>query len=193
MSATCNTCGSALEGAQRYCVGCGSRNSNAADPAAAHLATATRDSRLVSTARKSGTKRGFSPLVGLLVLAIPLALAAGILIGKGNGDDELLQALKNRPAPVVNVSGTGSVDAGAVTKAKPAAGKVLATSAGGAIHDLATYVPSPAKKASDIKQIKSCMRLKGTAYLQCQKNFSDIVGTGPGGGGNDGAPTGQGD
>jgi hypothetical protein len=137
-----------------------------------------------------------------LLLAIPLALAIGVLIGQGAGnDDELLKALKNQPAPVVQV-GSGGTSVVSAAESAPQAAKqarrrtvrrVLAQSSSGPIHDVATYVPSEEQVVSDRRQIAMCQRLKGTAYLQCQKLMGDVVTTGRPTGGNDGAPSGQGD
>lgn len=195
----CNTCSATLEADQRYCVACGTRNPVAADPAASHLASATRDSRLVTSARAGTGGRRNSPWTVALLLAVPLALALGLLIGRGGNDDALLKAIQNQPAPVVRV-GSGA-EAGATTgaaaqeRSRKVVRRVLAQSAAGPIEDLTTYTPSGAKKASDIKAIKRCQTKKGVSYLQCQKTLPDIVGTGPatGGGGDDGGPTGSGD
>ena len=202
MTITCNTCARALDSDQRYCVSCGSRNPTAHDPAASHLASATRDSRRVAAAKAGGVGVGRSPLMAALLLAIPLALALGVLIGQGSGsDDELLKALKNQPAPVVQV-GAGAGAAVRADQSSPQAAKaaprktvrrVLAQSSSGPVHDVATYAPSKQQVASDRQQVKACQQLKGTAYLHCQKNLGDIVALGPSTGGNDGAASGQGD
>lgn len=196
----CNTCSATLESNQRYCVACGTRNPVAADPAASHLASATRDSRLVGSARAGAGGRRNSPWTVALLVAVPLALALGLLIGRGGNDDDLLKAIQNQPAPVVRVGSGAAIEAaasgaGAQARSRKVVRKVLAQSAAGPIEDLTSYTPSPAKKASDIKAIKRCQSKKGVSYLQCQKTLPDIVGTGPatGGGGDDGGPTGSGD
>ena len=197
----CNTCSATLAAEQRYCVTCGARNPVAADPAASHLASATRDSRMVAAARRTGATKRKTPLVAALLVGLPLALAVGVLLGRGSADDELAKALRNRPAPIVQVGGGGAAASTAaggssstaqVAPVRRTVTKVLAQSGAGPINDVISYRPSASKKASDISKVKQCARLKGTAYLQCGKTLPDIVGTGTGGG-SDGAPSGSGD
>ena len=118
----CEQCEAPVEANQRYCVVCGMHRRHVHDPAARFLADATARSR--SSARiargPAGPQRRSPGLALALVLAaIPLAVAAGVLIG-GRGDNsnsKLLAALRAQKPPVVNVSGGGGTanDAAAAT------------------------------------------------------------------------------
>jgi hypothetical protein len=112
---TCEQCGAPVDANQRYCVVCGTRRTHVYDPAARFLADATSRSRSASrVARGPVAPKRRSPGLGLaLVLAaIPLAVAAGVLIG-GRGDNsntKLLAALHAQKATVVNVEGDGAAN-----------------------------------------------------------------------------------
>lgn len=128
---TCEQCGAPVDGNQRYCVVCGTRRTRVYDPAARFLADATSRSRSASrVARGPVARKRRSPGLGLaLVLAaIPLAVAAGVLIG-GRGDNsntKLLAALRAQKATVVNVEGGGTTS-GAMTASTTGAAAAAAT------------------------------------------------------------------
>jgi len=116
---TCEHCEAPVEAAQRYCVVCGARRKHVHDPAARFLAAASSRSRqppravvgLAGVGVAGVGRRGGSGLVvALAVAAIPLAVAAGLLIGRhGNSvPNSLLAALRAEKPPVVNVSAGGA-------------------------------------------------------------------------------------
>ena len=127
---TCEQCAAPVEADQRYCVVCGTHRRHVYDPAARFLADATSRSRSASRiARGPVAPKRRSPGLGLaLVLAaIPLAVAAGVLIG-GRGNDansKLLAALRAQKPTVVNLEGGRT--AGAATTTAGAAGTGGAT------------------------------------------------------------------
>jgi hypothetical protein len=129
---TCEQCHAPVEANQRYCVVCGTRRRHVYDPAARFLSDATGRSRSAArVARRPAapTRRSPGLAIALVLAAIPLAVAAGVLIG-GHGDDsstKLLAALRAQKATVVNVNGGGATS-GAVT-AGTAGGGATATPA----------------------------------------------------------------
>jgi hypothetical protein len=115
---TCEHCQAPVESTQRYCVVCGTRRRHVRDPAVRFLTEAGSRSRVRTGSRAPRHARRPSSGLGLaLVLAaIPLAVAAGVLIGRpGQGSDsKLLAALRAQKPTVVNVGGgqSGSTTAG---------------------------------------------------------------------------------
>jgi hypothetical protein len=114
---TCEQCQSPVEAAQRYCVVCGTRRKHVYDPAARFLSEATgrtRSSRVVRTASRPPRRTAGLGLV-LALVAIPLAVAVGVLIARSgnNVNNKLLAALRAEKPPVVNVNGGGSTSGAA--------------------------------------------------------------------------------
>jgi hypothetical protein len=115
----CDQCGAPVDAAQRYCVVCGTRRKHAYDPAAQFLSGATSRARAAATSvRSSGARRrrSFGLGTAAVLAAIPLAVAAGVLVGRsGNSaDQKLLAALRAQKPTVVNV-GQASDTAAATT------------------------------------------------------------------------------
>lgn len=116
----CDDCGAPLDERQRYCVACGARRRHADDPAARFLAAATRRRRSSPVGAPAATGaaahgRRSAPLtIAAAIAAIPLALGAGVLIGRssGGGDGKLIAALRAEKAPVIEYAGTGGAPAG---------------------------------------------------------------------------------
>jgi hypothetical protein len=101
--ATCEECGAPLDEKQRYCVSCGARRRDKGGPAVQYFANAGRRSR-----RGGGKATGASGARAAAVLffvVLPIAVAIGVLVGKGNGNDnqDIADAIKNLQA-----GGTGS-------------------------------------------------------------------------------------
>lgn len=94
--AHCEECGSPLDEKQRYCVSCGSRRRDSGGPAVQYFASAGRRTRR-PPGRGSGSSGARAAAVLFFVL-LPIAVAIGVLVGKGNGandDQQLADALKN--------------------------------------------------------------------------------------------------
>ncbi len=118
----CDDCGAPLDERQRYCVACGARHRHADDPAARFFAQATRRRRAsgalpAGTARTAAAGRGrrSAPLgIAAAIAVVPLALGAGVLIGRssGGGDGKLIAALRAEKAPVIEYAGGGGAPAG---------------------------------------------------------------------------------
>jgi hypothetical protein len=95
--AHCEECGAPLDEKQRYCVSCGARRRDANAPTSRYFATAARRNR-----RGSGRAAGSSGARAAAVLffvVLPIAVAIGVLVGKGNdggnNDQQLAEALKS--------------------------------------------------------------------------------------------------
>jgi hypothetical protein len=107
---TCEHCHAPVDANQRYCVECGTHRKHVYDPAARFHAQATSGSR--AAARNAGRRaaprqRSYGLGLALLLAAIPLAVAVGIMIGRP-GDSvngKLLAALRAQKPTVVNVGG----------------------------------------------------------------------------------------
>lgn len=129
---TCEQCEAPVDASQRYCVVCGTRRRHVYDPAARFLGQATSRSRgAASVARAADRPRRRSAGLGLalVIAAVPLAAAAGVLIG-GSGNDtnsQLLAALRAQRPTVVNVSGGGGASSGATTATSGATTGAAAT------------------------------------------------------------------
>src|SRR3954452_5820891 len=104
-----------LDRQQRYCINCGARRGDAANPTSRYFAAASRRRRALGT-RPAGTRSVASraAIVGFFVF-LPVAVAAGVLVGRSgmNSDNgavqEALNALRNQPAPpAASASGTST-------------------------------------------------------------------------------------
>jgi hypothetical protein len=113
----CAECGVALERQQRYCVNCGARRADAANPASRYLAVATRRRQVAGTGVQTRTPQGSGTRVAAVAFfaLLPIAVAIGVLVGRGGGssDADLLDALRNQTATAdtgsgMNVSETSS-------------------------------------------------------------------------------------
>jgi len=101
--ATCEECGAPLDEKQRYCVSCGARRRDKSGPAVQYFANAGRRRR--GPGKAAGTSGARAAAV-LFFVVLPIAVAIGVLVGKGNGsnnDQKIADAIKNLQA-----GGTGS-------------------------------------------------------------------------------------
>src|SRR4051794_24196622 len=124
----CEGCGAPLDQQQRYCVHCGTRRPDVDDPALTWMAA--RKERLPATQGPPAQPPARNPLAlsALALVLLPIVAAAGVLVGRGGGNDpvdpRLLQALRSQKAPVVKV---GDVAAGGTTAAATTAKKTKAS------------------------------------------------------------------
>jgi hypothetical protein len=127
----CEQCEAPVEANQRYCVVCGTHRRHVHDPAARFLSDATSRSRSAARGARvpnPPTRRSPGLALALVLAAIPLAVAAGVLIG-GRGDDsngKLLAALRAQKPTVVNVSGGGAAN-GTATASTAGSSRAAAT------------------------------------------------------------------
>src|SRR4051794_6736856 len=92
---TCEECGAPMDEKQRYCVSCGARRRDKGGPAVQYFANAGKRGR-----RGPGKANGASGARAAAVLffvVLPIAVAIGVLVGKGNGSDneKIADAIKN--------------------------------------------------------------------------------------------------
>jgi hypothetical protein len=101
--ATCEECGAPLDEKQRYCVSCGARRRDKGGPAVQYFANAGRRGRR-GGGKAAGTSGARAAAV-LFFVVLPIAVAIGVLVGKGNGNDnkDLADAIASLKA-----GGTGS-------------------------------------------------------------------------------------
>jgi hypothetical protein len=117
---TCEQCHAPVDVHQRYCVECGTHRRHVYDPAARFLSGATSRSRAAARSARGPVghqRRAPGLALALALAAIPLAVAAGLLIGGGgdNSNSKLLAALRAQKPTVVNVAGGGAAASGAST------------------------------------------------------------------------------
>jgi hypothetical protein len=98
--ASCEECGAPLDEKQRYCVSCGARRRDKGGPADQYFANAGRRGKR-GTARGQGSSGARAAAV-LFFVVLPIAVAIGVLVGKGNdggnNDQQLADALKTLQA-----------------------------------------------------------------------------------------------
>jgi hypothetical protein len=105
----CEHCAAPVETTQRYCVVCGTRRKHVYDPSARYLSSATSLARAQRTPVRvaSPRRRSFGLGAAAILVAIPLAVAAGVLVGRAgtSSDGSLIAALKAQKPTVVSVGG----------------------------------------------------------------------------------------
>jgi hypothetical protein len=109
----CAECGAPLERQQRYCVNCGARRADAANPASRYLAVATRRRQATATGARTQPPQGSGTRVAAVAFfaLLPLAVAIGVLVGRSGHDDSgLVDALRNQTATAATGSGTNVAD-----------------------------------------------------------------------------------
>jgi hypothetical protein len=102
--AACEECGAPMDDHQRYCINCAARRKDTGGPAVQYFAGSSRRVRRASGAASAQASGGRAAAVIFLIL-LPIAVAVGVLVGKGGKDDnsdELLAAIQG-----IN-SGTGT-------------------------------------------------------------------------------------
>lgn len=204
----CDECGSPLDAQQRYCVECGARRGNGANPASRYFATMSKRARRPVTGPPKRPPASRAAAVGFFAL-LPIAVALGVVVGRSDsgGSDEaaLLKALKQSetqttasaggPASEQPVAASGK--AGAKAKAKGAAkkskaekklesegGKVVAETDNGTVHQVTGYKPTKAKEEADTKIVEENPEQTGQNYIKAQQNLPDVVVVGGEGGGS---------
>jgi hypothetical protein len=109
----CTECGAPLERQQRYCVNCGARRADAANPASRYLAVATRRRQATATGAWTQPPQGSGTRVAAVAFfaLLPLAVAIGVLVGRSGHDDSgLVDALRSQTATAATGAGTNVAD-----------------------------------------------------------------------------------
>jgi hypothetical protein len=107
----CEHCQAPVDRDQRYCVRCGARQSHARNPATSYFAAAARSRRTGGSGQRPEGRALRGPVFAVLLVLLPLAVALGVLVGRGNGgnnDSKLIAALEKQQ-PAVASTGTGAV------------------------------------------------------------------------------------
>jgi hypothetical protein len=197
----CEECGAAMDPQQRYCVNCAARRGNGANPASRYFATMSKRARRPlarPAAKQSPTSRAAA--VAFFAL-LPLAVALGIVVGRsGSGGDDnsdaLLQALRERPTATATAGTATATTAKAKKDAKKGgakgkgAGKVVAHTENGDVHEVANFEASAEKEAEDTKLVEENPEQTGENYIKAQQNLPDVIVVGGEGGGSVPAPSG---
>jgi hypothetical protein len=205
----CDECGSPLDAQQRYCVECGARRGNGANPASRYFATMSKRARRPATTPPKRLPASRAAAVGFFAL-LPIAVALGVVVGRSDsgGSDEaaLLRALKQSetqatagtgsPATEQPVAATGKAGAkakanqGGAKKSKAEkkleseGGKVVAKTQNGTVHQVTGYKPTKAKEEEDTKIVEENPEQTGQNYIKAQQNLPDVVVVGGEGGGS---------
>jgi hypothetical protein len=200
----CESCGSALDDQQRYCVHCGTRRPDIEEPALAWMAA--RKARVAAPTAPVSPPRNPLALPAILLLLLPVVAAVGVIAGRGGSDPvdpRVLQALRSQKAPIVKVGAVaGATATKAPARAKKTAktgkrdssgAKVLGKTRYGVAHQITGFKPTKAKVESDRKLVQGINKSIGKNYLQAQKNLPDTIVVPTGTGGNSQGAQGRGD
>jgi hypothetical protein len=185
----CEECGAPLDPQQRYCVNCGARRGNGANPASRYFAAMSKKARrpLVRPAAKTGP--GSRAAAVAFFALLPIAVALGVVVGRGGsgeGDNEaLLQALRQQEAALTNTGGATTSAASADQKSKKQrkaekaaakdGGKVIATTANGPVHQVTGFKASKEKTEEDTQLVEENPEQTGENYIKAQQNLPDVT------------------
>jgi hypothetical protein len=208
----CEECGAQLDAQQRYCVECGARRGNGANPASRYFATMSKRARRPATGPPRRPPASRAAAVGFFAL-LPIAVALGVVVGRSDsgGSDEaaLLKALKNGEAQAATAAaGAGATGQPTASTQKPNAkakkanaknskaekelegegGKVVEKTKNGTVHQVTGYKATKQKEEEDTKIVEENPEQTGSNYIKAQQNLPDVVVVG-GEGGSGGAET----
>ena len=187
----CEECGAALDAQQRYCVNCGARRGNGANPSSRYFAAMSKKARR-PLARPPAKAGGGSRAAAVAFFALlPIAVALGVVVGRngsdGNDNEALLQALRQQEAAVASTDAgaAATAAAGAGAKGKNAAkagkatakdgGKVVATTANGPVHQVTGFKASEKKTQEDTQIVAENPEQTGENYIKAQQNLPDVT------------------
>jgi hypothetical protein len=199
----CEECGAPLDPQQRYCVECAARRGNGANPSSRYFAQMSKRARRpVARPAVKAAPGSRAAAVGFFAL-LPIAVAIGVVVGRGGSDggenEALLEALRNQNAAVAGVSAAGA--GGTVAKANDGkskqggkaaskgAGKVVAKTSNGTVHQVTGFKPSATKTAEDTKLVEDNVEQTGSNYVKAQQNLPDVIVVGGDPGSAPAAPT----
>jgi len=203
----CEECGSPLDAQQRYCVECGARRGNGANPASRYFATMSKRARRPLTGPPKRPPASRAAAVGFFAL-LPIAVALGVVVGRSGSDSgneaALLKALKSSEAQQQTAS-TGSATEQPTASAKKQAqkgkggakkskaqkknesegGKALEQTKNGTVHQVTGYKATKKKEEEDTKIVEENPEQTGENYIKAQQNLPDVVVVGGEGGGSE--------
>lgn len=184
----CEECGASLDPQQRYCVECAARRGNGANPSSRYFAAMSKRARrpLARPAAKAAPSSR-AAAVGFFAL-LPIAVAIGVVVGRSGSDgsenEALLEALRNQNAAVASTSAaapattTAKAKKGNSKQAKAAtkgAGKVVAKTSNGTVHQVTGFKPSAQKTEEDTKLVEGNVKQTGSTYIKAQQNLPDVI------------------
>jgi hypothetical protein len=184
----CEECGAPLDPQQRYCVNCAARRGNGANPSSRYFAAMSKKARrpLSRPPQKSGP--GSRAAAVAFFALLPIAVALGVVVGRGDGGGEdneaLLQALRNSEAQTASTAaGTpGATTAKAKSKkagkgkaGKQDGGKVVAQTKNGEVHSVTSFEASDEKIEEDTQIVAENPEQTGDNYIKAQQNLPDVV------------------
>jgi len=194
----CEECGAPMDPQQRYCVNCAARRGNGANPSSRYFAMVSKRSRrpLVPPAEAKKDQTSRAAAVGFFAL-LPIAVALGVMVGHsgsgGDGNEALLQALRERQATAAGTAGAATTGTAATAKAKAKTAsakksgkpeeKVVAHTENGDVHEVANFNASQEKEAEDTKLVEENPEQTGENYIKAQQNLPDVIVVGGEGGG----------
>jgi hypothetical protein len=117
---SCDECQAPLDEQQRFCVRCGARQPDAYDPAARYFG-ATTQRRRAPAPRSPKRSASASRWAALFLAMLPVAVAIGVLVGKGNSNDQKLIDALSRQRGTVAAATAGGPAAGTSTSTVAAA------------------------------------------------------------------------
>lgn len=194
----CEECGAPQDAQQRYCVECGARRGNGANPSSRYFATVSKRAHRPPP-RPAAAVRGGSgsraAAVGFFAL-LPIAVAIGVLIGRG-GDDSgenqaLVEALRRQSAAAAQTSAsagtatTAKAKAGkgeaAKASAKGGGGKVVAHTSNGTVHEVGGHKAPKKTVEEDTRLVEENPEQTGGNYIKAQQGLPDVIVVGGEGG-----------
>jgi hypothetical protein len=208
----CEECGSPLDAQQRYCVECGARRGNGANPASRYFAMMSKRSRRPVTGPPKRLPASRAAAVGFFAL-LPIAVALGVVVGRSGNDSgneaALLKALKSSEAQATANAGAATEQPTASTakqaqkaskanakksksqkKVESEGGKTLETTKNGTVHQVTGYKATKQKEQEDTKLVEENPEQTGENYIKAQQNLPDVIVVGgeEGGGGEKSTP-----
>src|SRR5260221_11683767 len=126
--------------------------------------------------------------VGFFAL-LPIAVAIGVVVGRGGSDggenQALLDGWRTKTAAVGSKSAGGPATASAKAKqdkskhaakaATKGGGKVVAKTSNGTVHQVTGFKPSAKKTAEDTKLVENNVNQTGSTYIEAQQNLPDVI------------------
>jgi hypothetical protein len=189
----CEECGAPLDPQQRYCVSCGARRGNGANPASRYFAAMSKRAHRPPPRPPAKDGSGSRAAAVSFFALLPIAVAIGVVVGRSGSDsgesEALLKALRNQPATVAGSAVPATTaSAGKAKKAKEAkkstkgGGKVVARTNNGAVHQVLGYKPPEKKIEEDTRLVEENPEQTGDNYIKAQQNLPDVIVVGGEGG-----------
>jgi hypothetical protein len=184
----CEECGAPLDPQQRYCVECAARRGNGGNPSSRYFAAMSKRARrpVARPAAKAGPSSR-AAAVGFFAL-LPIAVAIGVVVGRSGSDggenEALLRALRSQESAVATTAAGPATTAAKAKSGKSkqtakatskGAGKVVAKTSNGTVHEVTGFKPSAQKTEEDTKLVENNVSQTGSTYIEAQQNLPDVV------------------